>query len=83
MRYPNQARCYSGSVQGFSRISIDPKVMGGRPCIRGMRMTVGMIVEALPPADPKATYSAISLTWKSKIVGRLVHTWLRRRGGAV
>lgn len=27
-----------------SRISIDLKVMGGAPCIRGMRVTVGMIV---------------------------------------
>jgi uncharacterized protein (DUF433 family) len=28
----------------FTRITRDPKVMGGKPCIRGMRMTVGMIV---------------------------------------
>ncbi len=28
----------------FKRITRDPKVMGGKPCIRGMRMTVGMIV---------------------------------------
>ena len=27
-----------------SRITQDPKIMGGRPCIRGMRVTVGMIV---------------------------------------
>ena len=26
---------------------MDPKVMGGKPCIRGMRVTVGMIVEAV------------------------------------
>ena len=25
---------------------MDPEVMGGKPCIRGMRVTVGMIVEA-------------------------------------
>jgi uncharacterized protein (DUF433 family) len=31
----------------FTRITIDPEVMGGKPCIRGMRVTVGMIVEAL------------------------------------
>jgi len=34
-------------VLGFGRITIDPDVMGGKPCIRGMRVTVGMIVEAL------------------------------------
>lgn len=26
------------------RITFDPKVMGGKPCIRGMRVTVGTIV---------------------------------------
>ncbi len=26
---------------------MDPEVMGGKPCIRGMRVTVSMIVEAL------------------------------------
>jgi uncharacterized protein (DUF433 family) len=28
----------------LDRITRDPKVMGGKPCIRGMRVTVGMIV---------------------------------------
>ncbi|MDB5522515.1 MAG: hypothetical protein JWM58_278 [Rhizobium sp.] len=28
----------------LDRITQDPNVMGGRPCIRGMRITVGMIV---------------------------------------
>jgi uncharacterized protein (DUF433 family) len=28
----------------FARISQDPTVMGGKPCIRGQRVTVGMIV---------------------------------------
>ena len=28
----------------FARITRNPKVMGGKPCIRGLRMTVGMIV---------------------------------------
>ena len=28
----------------FDRITLDPLVMGGKPCIRGMRVTVGMIV---------------------------------------
>jgi uncharacterized protein (DUF433 family) len=34
-------------VQPLQRISSNPDVMGGKPCIRGMRVTVGMIVEAL------------------------------------
>ncbi len=28
----------------FDRITQDPGVMGGKACIRGMRVTVGMIV---------------------------------------
>ena len=40
-------KCYSDHVPLFSRISTNPEVMGGKPCIRGMRVTVGMIVEAL------------------------------------
>src|SRR5712664_102154 len=31
----------------LDRITQDPEVMGGKPCIRGMRVTVGMIVEAI------------------------------------
>ncbi len=31
----------------FPRITRNPKVMGGKPCIRGMRITVGMIVGQL------------------------------------
>lgn len=31
----------------FSRITRDPAVMGGKACIRGMRVTVGMIVGQL------------------------------------
>ena len=28
----------------LSRITLDPAVMGGRPCIRGLRVTVGTLV---------------------------------------
>jgi uncharacterized protein (DUF433 family) len=31
----------------LSRITHDPAVMGGKPCIRGMRVTVGTIVGLL------------------------------------
>ena len=29
---------------GLDRITRNPEVMGGKPCLRGMRVTVGMIV---------------------------------------
>jgi uncharacterized protein (DUF433 family) len=28
----------------LDRVTQDPAVMGGKPCIRGMRVTVGMVV---------------------------------------
>lgn len=31
----------------FDRIAIDPEVMNGQPCIRGMRLTVRRVVEAV------------------------------------
>ncbi len=34
-------------MRRFERITMNPNVMGGKPCIRGMRITVGMIVESL------------------------------------
>jgi len=29
----------------FTRITLDPEVMGGKPCIRDLRVTVGTLVE--------------------------------------
>lgn len=29
---------------GFDRVTIDPNVMGGQPCIRGLRIPVALIV---------------------------------------
>ncbi|MHB8347404.1 MAG: DUF433 domain-containing protein [Acidiferrobacterales bacterium] len=31
----------------LQRITLDPAVMGGKPCVRGMRVTVGTIVGLL------------------------------------
>lgn len=31
-------------MKNITRITFDPLVMGGKPCIRGMRVTVGMVV---------------------------------------
>jgi uncharacterized protein (DUF433 family) len=31
-------------MKGLSRITMNPEVMGGKPCIRGMRVTVGTVV---------------------------------------
>lgn len=31
-------------MKQLTRITFDPAVMGGKPCIRGLRVTVGMVV---------------------------------------
>lgn len=31
-------------MRSLERITFDPNVMGGKPCIRGLRVTVGTIV---------------------------------------
>jgi len=31
-------------MKKLDRITFDPEIMGGKPCIRGMRVTVGTIV---------------------------------------
>ena len=36
-----------GAVRTLDRITIDPAVMGGKACIRGMRVTVGTVVGLL------------------------------------
>jgi uncharacterized protein (DUF433 family) len=41
------------SLVVFDRITFDPKVMGGRACIRGMRITVATVVGQL--ADGAST----------------------------
>lgn len=31
-------------MKNLTRITLNPKVMGGKPCIRGLRVTVGTVV---------------------------------------
>jgi uncharacterized protein (DUF433 family) len=41
-----------GTLQRYDRITIDPKVMGGKACVRGLRVTVGTIVELVAAGHP-------------------------------
>ena len=34
-------------MKGLSRVTLDPAVMGGKACIRGLRVTVGTVVGLL------------------------------------
>ncbi|MBI5639578.1 MAG: DUF433 domain-containing protein [Nitrospirae bacterium] len=40
-------------MKKLNRITFNPEVMGGKPCIRGMRVTVGMIVGMIAAGHPK------------------------------
>ncbi len=41
------AVCWGMANELLARITHDPAVMGGRPCVRGMRVTVGTLVGLL------------------------------------
>jgi len=41
-------------MKALDRITQDPLVMGGKPCIRGMRITVGTIVGLLAEGHSEA-----------------------------
>ncbi|MFV1968415.1 MAG: DUF433 domain-containing protein [Pirellulaceae bacterium] len=43
---------------GFSRITSDPAVMNGQACIRGMRLTVRRVLEALATYPDRQELSA-------------------------
>ena len=36
------------TAANFDRITVDPKQMNGQPCIRGMRLSVRRVLEAVP-----------------------------------
>lgn len=40
-------------MQNLKRITLNPEVMGGKPCIRGMRVTVDTIVGLLASGSTK------------------------------
>ena len=40
-------------MNGTDRVTFDPEVMGARPCIRGMRVTVGTIVGLVAAGHPR------------------------------
>ena len=40
-------------MEFLKRITFDPEIMGGKPCLRGMRVTVGMIVGLIASGHSK------------------------------
>lgn len=54
-------------MQKLDRITFNPNVMGGKPCIRGMRVTVGMILVWWLLVVPMPRFWMPIPTWKRKI----------------
>ncbi len=56
----NRSDAIMASMKDLPRITADPAVMGGKPCIRGMRVTVGTLVGLVAsghsPADILKAY---------------------------
>lgn len=69
-------------MKPLTRITFNPEVMGGKPCIRGMRLTVGAIVglmasgrtisdilKAYPYLEEADIYEALSYAaWRAEEV---------------
>jgi uncharacterized protein (DUF433 family) len=67
-------------MEQLKRITFDPQIVGGKPCIRGMRVTVGTIVgliasgqsiedvlEAYPYLERADIYEALSYAaWRAE-----------------
>ncbi len=45
-------------MASFDRITSDPAVMNGQPCIRGMRLTVRRVLEALATYPDRQEFAA-------------------------
>jgi uncharacterized protein (DUF433 family) len=43
----DEAWTSGATIMRIDRITLDPSVMGGKPCIRGLRVTVGTILGLL------------------------------------
>jgi hypothetical protein len=55
----------------FTRITQDPAIMGGKACIRGMRVTVGMIVGQIAAGRSIDTCSPTIRIWSATTFWKL------------
>lgn len=76
----SRLRHYPTVMHSLERITHDPAVMGGKPCIRGMRVTVGtimgllaagqsedQILAAYPYLEPDDVRAALTYTaWRTQ-----------------
>ena len=46
-------------MKQFNRITFDPNIMGGKPCVRGLRVTVGTITGLVASGHSKKDILAL------------------------
>jgi len=64
----------------FDRITFDPEMMGGRACIRGMRVTVATIIDLIAEGPPSRMSSPNTLISSGKTFDRRLLTPRGLRG---
>ena len=60
-------------IHNLTRITFNPEVMGGKPCSRGMRVTVGAIVGSVASGKTVDEVRADILTWSGWMYWRHWH----------
>jgi len=66
-------------MKQLTRITLDPAVMGGKACIRGLRVTVGTVMGLLAAGRSREEILKHTRTSNRKT---LTKRWPTRRGGS-
>ena len=68
------------TLMPFDRITVDPSVMNGRPCIRGMRVQVSLILnltaDGMPAEEILKAYPYIG--WWSLLIVKIFRPGLKQ-----
>ena len=76
---PMRENAMKTQITGFERLTLDPEFMNGQPCVRGRRITVQCVLEALstcPDSNQLRTDLRIAMnpferiTFDSSVPGR-------------
>ena len=55
----------------LKRITANPEIFGGKPIVRGMRISVELILSLLAQGEPLTPFCPIILAWKPMIFARV------------
>jgi hypothetical protein len=54
----------------FDRITVNPDRFGGKPCIRELRISVGMVVQMVAAGKTSTRFSLSTHTWRRRTSSR-------------